>query len=89
MEFVWVFNGEGSRFASAAFSELILADTWIKQHQLTGVLTRYPINIGVYDWAIENGFFKVSKEAHIDSQFIGKFTTAGMEHYHYINGERD
>jgi hypothetical protein len=89
MEFVWLFNGEMGRFASAVFTELILAEDWIKTNKLTGVLTKYPINSGVYDWAVKEGMFNVKKEEHTTSLFIGKFTTAGQEHYHYENGERD
>ena len=47
MKFVWLFNGEMGKFASAVFIELALAEEWIKRNNLTGVLTRYPVNIGV------------------------------------------
>ena len=89
MEFVWLFNGEMGKFASAVFIELALAEEWIKNNSLTGVLTRYPVNTGVYDWAIKEGLFKITKEEHTSAQFIGKFTTAGLEHYHYEKGDRD
>ncbi|MBV8253178.1 MAG: hypothetical protein JO154_11280 [Chitinophaga sp.] len=88
MDFTWIFNGENGRFASAVFTELSLAEDWVRTHKLTGVLTKYPINTGVYDWAVKEGMFNVKKEEHTSSLFIGKFTSAGQEHYHYENGER-
>ncbi len=89
MDFIWLFNGENGRFVSAVFTELLLAEDWISQHKLTGVLTRYPVNTGVYDWALKENMFQVKKEEHTTSQFIGKFTAAGQEHYHYENGKRN
>lgn len=89
MEFVWLFNGENGRFASAVFTELHIAEDWIKAYKLTGILTKYPLNVGVYDWALKEELFKVKKEDHQTSLFIGKFTSASQEHYHYENGERD
>lgn len=89
MEFIWLFNGEMGRFASGAFRERKLAEDWIRAHQLTGILTKYPINVGVYDWAVEEGIFNVKKEEHRTSSFIGRFTSAAQEHYHYMNGEID
>lgn len=88
MEYAWLFNGEMGRFASAVFTELTLAEDWIKSNRLTGVLTRYPINIGVYDWAVKEELFSIKAEEHTSPLFIGKFTSAGQEHYHYENGER-
>lgn len=83
---IWVFHGINGRFASGVFTERKLAEEWIFTHKLTGVLTEYPINVGVYDWAINSGIFKKKKEEHSTSEFIGKFTTAGQEHFHYEDG---
>jgi hypothetical protein len=83
---VWVFNGATPGFAGGVFRDKDTALEWIAKYQLTGVLTRYPIDVGVYDWAVENGFFTPKKEKHRSPQFIGSFTTAGQEHYHFENG---
>ncbi|WP_343691317.1 hypothetical protein [Chitinophaga sp.] len=88
MESVWLFNGETGRFASAVFTELTFAEDWVKANRLTGTLTRYPVNIGVYDWALNEGIFNIKKEEHTSPVFIGNFTSAGQEHYHYENGDR-
>jgi hypothetical protein len=89
IEFIWVFVGEGSQFPSGVFTSLGVGEKWIKKNELSGVITRYPLDSGVYDWAIMNGFFTPKKEEHKSPLFIGKFTSASMEHYHFENGEVD
>lgn len=85
-EDIWVFMAPGATFASGTFKELKIAEEWIERHKLTGVLTKYPVNVGVYDWAIETGKFRPKPKKEIDSKFIGQFTTALMSHHHYEDG---
>lgn len=89
MKEVWIFNGENSRFASAVFSDIEKAKAWILQNKLSGVLTLYPLDIGSYDWAVEKGYFKPQEPKHESPEFIGKFTSASQEHYHFEDGESD
>jgi hypothetical protein len=63
-----------------------LAEDWIAQNRLSGVLTLYPVDVGVYEWAIERGLFTPKKEHESEPKFIGSFTTASQEHYHYEDG---
>lgn len=86
---VWVFHGMGGRFTSGVFSSRERAEAWIASHQLTGVLTCYPVDKGVYDWSIQSGFFKVKKDEQLKAEFIQKFTSASQEHYHYEDGHLD
>lgn len=46
---VWVFNGERSPFPSGVFSTHERAEAWVAQHRLSGCLTRYPVDTGVYE----------------------------------------
>jgi len=85
---IWIFHGINGRFSSGVFTEVKLAEEWIFRHKLTGVLTEYPINVGCYDWALENDLFQPKKDEYQSSEFIGKFTTAGQEHFHYEDGVR-
>jgi hypothetical protein len=39
---VWVFLGEDGRWPSAVFSARALAERWIAENGLTGMLTEYP-----------------------------------------------
>ena len=55
MRGIWVFVADGASLPSAVFDEEGLDREWIGQHALSGVLTQYPLNVSVYDWAIENG----------------------------------
>ncbi|HEU0053036.1 MAG TPA: hypothetical protein VFQ39_07655, partial [Longimicrobium sp.] len=48
---VWVFNGEAGSFPSGVFTSREAAEAWIAKYALTGVLTAYPLDVGVYDWA--------------------------------------
>jgi len=86
---VWIFHGEQGRFSSGVFSSVDIAEKWISKHKLSGVLTEYPLNVGVYDWAIENDFFTVKKDSQEESKFIQNFTTANQEHFHYQDGLLD
>lgn len=84
---VWIFNGINGRFASGVFDDLEKAETWIAQNKLTGVLTNYPLNKGVYDWAVEHTYFSPNSEEQKTSEFIGKFSSASQEHFHYEDGK--
>ena len=88
-ESLWIYNGEESRFPGGVFSDKIEAENWIRKHKLTGILTLYPLNEGTYDWAIKNGYFTPSKEKEKSSNFIGSFSSASQQHYHYLDGEAD
>ena len=86
---VWVFNGTNGRFPAGVFSVRQKAEDWIKKYKLSGVLTQYPVDQGIYDWAISKEYFSVKKESESKGEFIGRFTSASQEHYHYENGELD
>ena len=83
---VWIFNGENAKFPSAVFLSKEDAFEWIRRYELTGVLTKYPVGISVYDWAIEIGSFRVKSEKHSAPGFIGGFSSAAQEHMHFENG---
>jgi len=85
-KFVWIFVSASGRFPSAVYSDRESACRWIAYMKLTGVLTKYPIDISVYDWAIEKEIFEPKREEHFSARFIGNFTSAGMEHFHFEDG---
>ncbi|WHI50482.1 hypothetical protein P3339_18880 [Microbulbifer sp. MLAF003] len=87
-ECVWVFHSAGARFAGGTFSSVESAELWIGTHKLTGVLTSYPLDTGAYEWAVKNEYFQPKKEKHSTAEFIGGFTSANQEHYHYENGQQ-
>tara|TARA_B100001964_G_C13806321_1_gene411029 strand:+ start:143 stop:424 length:282 start_codon:yes stop_codon:yes gene_type:complete len=87
--FVWVFCGQETRFPSGVFEQKENATQWIGDNRLTGTLTAYPLGVAVYDWAISEGFFEVTKEKHKSPNFIQGFTSASMQHYHYKDGQPD
>ncbi len=83
-ETVWLFQGNRVSQPSAACSELGRAVHIIAQRSLSGLLTEYPLNEGVYDWAVRRGFYRPKGEP--DPIFIGKFTSASQKHYHFEHG---
>lgn len=92
-QIVWVFNGSGFAspnhpIPSGVFSARELAETWILKHQLSGMLTAYPVDIGIYDWAVQKEIFKPKQEKHTSPEFIQRFSSASQEHFHYENGIR-
>ena len=84
--YVWIFHGVSGRFSSGVFSEREIANSWIKENKLTGVLTQYPVDKGVFDWAVSEGLFKPEADKHASSEFIGSFSSASQNHFHYENG---
>lgn len=90
---VWVFNSPNSKFSGGVFEQLEAAEEWIERYNLTGVLTKYPLNMGTLEWALENDSVDMKpeklKEKQTDPEFIGGFTSASMEHYHYENGQKE
>jgi len=81
---VWIFVGDGGRLPSGVFTTRENAEAWIAKYSLSGLLTRYPLDVSVYDWARENGFEK--REHGADR--IGRFSSAYLEHHHYEKGIR-
>jgi hypothetical protein len=80
---VWVFHGAGGRFTSGVFYSQSQAKEFINRYRLTGILTKYPVGISAYDWAIQEKAFQPKKPEHYEAGFIQRFTTASQEHYHY------
>lgn len=83
---VWVFNGAKSKFPSAVFSSKELAEIWIAKYSLTGILTLYPIDISVYEWSQNKGYFTPQGDKQKSTEFIQCFSSASQEHYHYEDG---
>jgi hypothetical protein len=85
---VWVFHGEGARFASGVFEDRETALHWIARHQLTGIPTRYRVGAGCYDIALDQGRFHPTKPHHGTPTHVAGFSPAGP-HVHVRNGHPD
>lgn len=89
---VWILHSANARFAGGAFSNVSEAEAWIGKQALTGLLTEYPMNEGTFDWAIRTGNTGMKNEKLKlrikDPSFIGGFTSASQNHYHYEQGKR-
>jgi len=68
------------------FTRRDLAEEWIQKHGLSGTLTAYPLDVGVYEWALNKGTFKPKRDDQQSAEFIQRFSSASQEHYHYENG---
>jgi hypothetical protein len=86
-EHVWVFNSVQSHLPSGVFTDLQAARDWIKRHGLSGMLTAYPVNCGVYDFVVERGAWTPKEPHQTTPRFIGRFSSAILEHFHYKDGE--
>jgi hypothetical protein len=86
---VWVFCGDGSRTPAGVFSSVEVAETWIRRHGLSGMLSAYPLDEGAYEWAIRKGYFVPKREEQSTPVFVQKFSSASQDHFHYIAGVRD
>ncbi len=85
--FIWVFNGDHGQFPSAIFREKNDAIQWIQDNSLSGILTRYPVDVPLFDWAIENGFFTPKNELQQGAKTKANFSSSHLEHYHFVCGE--
>jgi hypothetical protein len=86
---IWVFNGKSrgpTNFPGAVFSSRENAEKWISNNKLSGVLTAYPLDTSVYDWAISKGHFHPKKDDHKSADFIATFSSAYQPHHHYEDG---
>lgn len=83
---VFVFSQMGGNSPGGVFSTRENAETWIQHHQLTGVLSVYPLDVGVFDWAAQEGLIKAHFIQSAPPDVIAGFCSH-LEHYHYRNGE--
>jgi hypothetical protein len=83
---VWIFLSDRGHWPSGVFSSREVAVRWIAGHRLTGMITEYPVDVGVYDWALASGSFRPRKPQHSSAEFIGGSTTAVQEHEHFTDG---
>jgi hypothetical protein len=83
---VWVFMGERGTFPMGVWSSLDLAHRYIHDEGLTGSLTKYELEVPVYEWAIATGKFKPSKDQHRSLKFRQAFNNQFQEHYTFRDG---
>jgi len=62
MTWIRLFNGANGAILSGIFIERALAEQWIVENPLTRLLNKYPLDIGLYDWAVENEIFTAKRE---------------------------
>lgn len=86
---VWVFNGKGGPCPGGVFTSRELAEEWIRARRLTGMLTAYPLDEGCFDWALRMELITGRARGRGDDPaFVGSFSSAAQEHFHYEEGER-
>lgn len=78
---VWIFNEGRTPLPSAMFADEEIATQWIKQHGRYGVLTQYPVDIAVYEWVIERGYFDPTRSKY--RQDPGTFSSGYQKHLHF------
>ncbi len=83
---VWVINASNSQFPGGIFSNMDSALAAISKWQLTGTLTEYPLDELVYDHAIKMEWFEPKTPKHCSPAWVGGFTSARQQHYHFENG---
>lgn len=84
---IYVFNGNENSYPSGIFLSKENALEFIKKYELSGVLTLYPIDISVYDWVLDKGYFKIKQDYQKKGSFISKFSSAYLKHWHIENGQ--
>lgn len=87
MNYVFVFIGDGALLPSGMYEKYDDAMDWVKKNKLSGSLHRLPVNVGLYDWALEKGFFEAKQDHQKTARFIERFQCASVDHWHIEDGE--
>ncbi len=82
---MWVLNCGGT-FPCGIFESKEKANDIILKYKLSGCLSYYPLNKLIYEWVEEKGFFSPKNDYQKTAKFIGCFSSAYQEHYHYEDG---
>lgn len=89
LETVWIFHGEGARFAAGVFRSEAEGMAWAASTGVSGILTEYPIGDGCYDIAIRDGHFTPTKPHHGSDEQIAGFSPGWTKHVHIRDGAVD
>ena len=82
-------------FPAGVFSRREIAEEWIRANRLSGTLTAYPLDQGIYDWAHEKGYLNdwtdgdrepVRRVKGGGPDVVGRFSTAHQPHFHFTDG---
>lgn len=84
--YIWVVQGSSASFPSAIFSSREKAVRWIEKYKISGILSKYPLDISIYDWAITQGLFKPKRDDQKTPGFIQSFSTVHIEDSQYVDG---
>lgn len=85
---IWIFTLDANSYPGGAFSTREAAEVWIRERRLTGMLTALPVDEGSYDWAMRMELVTGrARERGDDCAFVASFSSAGQEHYHYVDGK--
>lgn len=84
---VWVFAGRPSGGVGGVFSDLESAERWIEGHSLSGLLSEYPLDEGVFDWVSRTGRIEPAFAEAAPTGVIGSFRSH-LNHHHYEGGKR-
>lgn len=88
-ETIWIFHGEGARFASGVFRSEQEGLDWAGRHSVSGLLTEYPVGDGCYDLAVRDGHFHPSKPHHGEPAHVAAFSPGWTRHVHVRDGSAD
>jgi hypothetical protein len=59
---------------------------WIARHELTGILTEYPVGDGCYDIAVRDGRFRPTRPHHGSPEHVAGFSPGWTAHVHVTRG---
>lgn len=84
---VWLFHGDGARFASGVFANAEDGRDWARRHRVSGTLAEYAMG-GAYDVAVAEGRFTRTRDHHGTPGHVAGFS-AGLDHLHIVDGAID
>lgn len=83
-DYIWIIQSSENLNVIGCFIQKSEAERYIIEHKLQCILTKYPVNMTVYDWVIKEDFWQPRNDLQKNSKFREKFTSAYLEHEHYF-----
>ena len=89
MQFIWIIQANKSRNIVGCFETQQAAEAFIHLHKIPCILQKIPVNIAIYDWVIQQGYWQPKYESQKTTPFIAQFNSAYLQHEHYYSSEDD
>ncbi|AXQ22868.1 hypothetical protein BEN71_12640 [Acinetobacter wuhouensis] len=86
-KYIWIIQSSENLNIIGCFINKNDAEQYILENKLKCMLTRYPVDITIYDWVIKNELWLPKNDLQKNSKFRARFSSAYLEHHHFFQEE--